>query len=496
MGPNIFNPGAAANDGTGTNLRQAAQRLNAGGVISRTTTAEPGSPTANDFYIVPASATGTNWAGQDNDFAWYNGTSWEFFTPVEGAFVWVNDTNQLVYWDGSAWTQFSTSAVDTSFQTLTDGATVNWDMSAGKNFRLTLGGNRTLALPTNLSVGDEGMLEIVQDGTGSRILTWNDVFGFDGDTAPTLATAADERDLFKYYVTDAQNIFIEHLGDYTPEAGAEYFLTTYPDAYLAYSLRRLASGSTNAIRVRDDGDGSSIDVALNSGIDALPDWSTFLTAIGNDQGNVNRWYDQSATGINAEQTNASRMPVVKSSGGAALSNIHENFQGNPCVQFTSNGPGYDQLNAAALSSKPSTVHVLLVISKDTGEDDGIFFTDNDAVGDRFMHAENGSASAADNNAGTITYGAESGSGYADLAGSTRDHVYDALGGASNQLTVMGMKNVSLTNFTDLAFGGQSTAAYDAGVHELIVWDTADITESEFENACEAARTFWNTSDVT
>ena len=57
-------------------------------------------------------------------------------------------------------------------QTLTDGATITWDYSAGAEAKVTLGGNRTLAI-TNLPTGRVvyGVLEVYQDGTGSRSLT-------------------------------------------------------------------------------------------------------------------------------------------------------------------------------------------------------------------------------------------------------------------------------------------------------------------------------------
>jgi len=41
-------------------------------------------------------------------------------------------------------------------------------------------------------------LLVIQDGTGSRTLTWNAVFEFPSDTAPTLTTTADLGDLFVF----------------------------------------------------------------------------------------------------------------------------------------------------------------------------------------------------------------------------------------------------------------------------------------------------------
>lgn len=53
---------------------------------------------------------------------------------------------------------------------LADGSTVTLNASLGRTFRVTLGGNRTLAI-TNPTDGQVIDLEIKQDGTGARTLT-------------------------------------------------------------------------------------------------------------------------------------------------------------------------------------------------------------------------------------------------------------------------------------------------------------------------------------
>lgn len=55
-------------------------------VVSSTTTAQPGSPTEEQAYIVPVGATGSAWGGGTNDkkvAVWING-SWYFFAPKDG----------------------------------------------------------------------------------------------------------------------------------------------------------------------------------------------------------------------------------------------------------------------------------------------------------------------------------------------------------------------------------------------------------------------------
>ena len=82
--------------------------------------------------------------------------------------------------------------------TLTDQATVTWDASTQDVCKLTLGGNRTMAAPTNNSTGQFISILVIQDGTGSRTLSFNAVYEFASDTAPTLTTTANLGDVFVF----------------------------------------------------------------------------------------------------------------------------------------------------------------------------------------------------------------------------------------------------------------------------------------------------------
>lgn len=76
-----------------------------------------------------------------------------------------------------------------------DAATINTDVSLGDWFKITLGGNRTLAAPTNPIDGQRVVWEFIQDATGSRTITLNSVFAFGTDiTGVTLTTTASKRD--------------------------------------------------------------------------------------------------------------------------------------------------------------------------------------------------------------------------------------------------------------------------------------------------------------
>ena len=96
---------------------------------------------------------------------------------------------------------------------LTDGTNIATDLALGNNFSVTLGGNRTLANPTNITAGQSGVIVITQDGTGSRTLAYGSYWKFAGGTAPTLTTTAAAVDVLAYYVESSTRITTRFIGD-------------------------------------------------------------------------------------------------------------------------------------------------------------------------------------------------------------------------------------------------------------------------------------------
>ena len=77
-------------------------------VLSATTTAQPGSPADEDAYILPASPTGTDWAGNGNKITFRLNGTWYFYggtSAFEGTRFYVQDTDSEYFWDGSAWVE-------------------------------------------------------------------------------------------------------------------------------------------------------------------------------------------------------------------------------------------------------------------------------------------------------------------------------------------------------------------------------------------------------
>ena len=90
--------------------------------------------------------------------------------------------------------------------TLTDASTIAWDASANQVTSVTLGGNRTLGASTNQVDGGVYVISIIQDGTGSRTLSFDSNYKFAGGTAPTVTSTASARDVF-VFMSNGTNMF-------------------------------------------------------------------------------------------------------------------------------------------------------------------------------------------------------------------------------------------------------------------------------------------------
>ena len=82
--------------------------------------------------------------------------------------------------------------------TLTDASTISWNAITQPVAKVTLGANRTLGAASGGVAGQFVSLLIIQDGTGSRTVTFNAAYEFAEDTAPTLTTTASKGDLFVF----------------------------------------------------------------------------------------------------------------------------------------------------------------------------------------------------------------------------------------------------------------------------------------------------------
>ena len=103
-------------------------------------------------------------------------------------------------------TQFGGAAVAKTITDATNTGNVTLDYDAGQNFVLTFTGNVTLVNPTTESVGQTGIIVIIQDGTGSRTLSVGTDYEFPAGTAPTISTGANTTDIIPYCVIAANRV--------------------------------------------------------------------------------------------------------------------------------------------------------------------------------------------------------------------------------------------------------------------------------------------------
>jgi hypothetical protein len=134
-------------------------------------------------------------------------------SPTADRTVTVPDTSFTLAGTNTA--QSYTAAQRGAISALTDGSTITPDFALANNYSVTLGGNRTLANPTNLTAGQSGSIFISQDGTGSRTLAYGSQYDFAGGTAPTLSTAASAVDRIDYVVRTTGSIHCVFTANYS-----------------------------------------------------------------------------------------------------------------------------------------------------------------------------------------------------------------------------------------------------------------------------------------
>ena len=95
--------------------------------------------------------------------------------------------------------------------TATDGATVTFDLSLGNIQQVTLAGNRTLAL-SNVSVGQCFILNLIQDATGSRTVTFFTTIKWADSSEPILTTTANKTDSLGFICVSTGNYLAYIVG--------------------------------------------------------------------------------------------------------------------------------------------------------------------------------------------------------------------------------------------------------------------------------------------
>ena len=142
----------------------------------------------------------------------FNGNAQDFYIGLD------DSADDLVVGLGSAVGTTPAFSIDenqlTTFGKAAIGATQTASISGNQtlnfqtyqNFILTFTGNVTLDNPTTETVGQTGVIVIIQDGTGSRTLSLGTDYETAGGSGLTISTAASSVDIIPYFVKAADSI--------------------------------------------------------------------------------------------------------------------------------------------------------------------------------------------------------------------------------------------------------------------------------------------------
>jgi len=150
------------------------------------------------------------------------------------------------------------------------------------------------------------------------------------------------------------------------------FLTAYPGAGAAYSVRKLSSSYGGAaVRVRRSSDNTEQDIGF-VGFDL--DTTALTSFVGAGSGFITRWYDQSGNGRNMTQTTAGLQPTIVSSGTIITRN------GNVSIYFNS-AFGIYLTSAYSFSNGPlSTIGVVNADGTTASDVFGLYHSTNFEIG--------------------------------------------------------------------------------------------------------------------
>lgn len=151
----------------------------------------------------------------------YGSTADKLFLQSSSAGVRENTNNTFAGTNTFNETVTLNDDIVTPVVTLTDAAAIAWDMSTGSVFKVTLGGNRTLDVPTGETEGQRGELYVIQDGTGSRTLTFDASYGTVQRPDPT----ANATTKYSYYVRGANDVILKK--EWSSAAGKIGFYREY-----------------------------------------------------------------------------------------------------------------------------------------------------------------------------------------------------------------------------------------------------------------------------
>ena len=250
-----------------------------------------------------------------------------------------------------------------------------------------------------------------------------------------------------------------------------FLLNDFPNAYAAYSLRKLRAAYTgSAIRVRRASDNTEQNIGF---VNNVLDTSSLTSFCSGTNGFVTTWYDQSGNGYNPTQLTAANQPQIVSSGSVILEN------GKPSLQFTS--ASSQVLNYNGLVYTTNTLFATSVFSLNSSPIFSVILSQNSGgTGRSSILGVDGSTPR------KSAYFFNNGTSYTNLSSGTisdntqtlmtnysfSNNYYNALNGSSGNNDITG-QSFTPTSALGTGIGGQpSNANYFTGkIQEIVVWNS-------------------------
>jgi hypothetical protein len=148
-------------------------------------TAPPGSPVHGYCYLIIATATGV-WAGKENQIAQYYNAAWQYYTPLTGWEIYVEDEGLPYIYNGASWTPSHT--IHDKVQTVTCAANVTVNWALGHIVDIILDQNVIFTF-TGATDGYRLIMRVEQNGTGGWEVTWPATVRFGTDLTSMIVTA-------------------------------------------------------------------------------------------------------------------------------------------------------------------------------------------------------------------------------------------------------------------------------------------------------------------
>ena len=193
---------ATANDGTNPDIIDATSAFVTATSTTTLTNKTLTSPKINEDVVCSSTATELNLL--DGCTASTTELNYSDLTTLG-----TSAASKVLTADANNLTTVSGAVLNTE-DTLTDAADIVWNVVNSPVAKVTLTANRNLSAPTGtgIAAGQFVSILIIQDAGGTNTVTWNAVYEFPSDTAPTLTSTGDLGDLFTFRYNGAKWLLV------------------------------------------------------------------------------------------------------------------------------------------------------------------------------------------------------------------------------------------------------------------------------------------------